>query len=133
MYSSEFYNGITGMQIYFVRFISCVALHAVWAGSIGISANQNPHWLQSGDEEDGILLPMLLGTLRIIWVPMLLHGLYDTLLKKDMSLLALVIALLSFAFLAWQIYTLRQDDDQTERASFVKQYLKQKTSPRMIS
>jgi len=33
MYSSRYYNGLAGPGIYFVRFISCVALHALWSGS----------------------------------------------------------------------------------------------------
>ena len=44
---------------------------------------------------------------RIVAVPMILHGLYDTLLKKEMSVLALVVAVASFFWLAWQISRLR--------------------------
>ena len=40
---------------------------------------------------------------------MVLHGLYDTLLKKDMNVWALVIALASFAWLAFQIERTRGD------------------------
>jgi len=34
------YNGLAGPGIYFVRFISCVALHALWSGSVGISVHR---------------------------------------------------------------------------------------------
>jgi hypothetical protein len=44
-------------------------------------------------------------------VPMLMHGLYDTLLKKDHSLIALGIALASFAYLAGLIeWSMRKGD-----------------------
>ena len=36
-------------------------------------------------------------------VPMVLHGLYDTLLKKDMNVWALVVAVVSFGWLVVQI------------------------------
>ena len=37
MYSTRYYNGIVGVDLYFVRFISCVALHAIWTASVAIS------------------------------------------------------------------------------------------------
>ena len=42
-------------------------------------------------------------TLRMLAVPMVLHGLYDTLLKKDMNVSALGIAVVTFGWLAIQI------------------------------
>ncbi len=36
MYSGSFYNGIEGIDIYLVRFISCVGLHGIWAASMAI-------------------------------------------------------------------------------------------------
>ena len=44
----------------------------------------------------------------MIAVPMVLHGFYDTLLKKDMNVWALVVALLSFAWFAWHIELARR-------------------------
>ena len=41
--------------------------------------------------------------IRMLAVPMVLHGLYDTLLKKDMNTWALVVAAISFGWLAIQI------------------------------
>ena len=41
--------------------------------------------------------------LRVLAVPMVLHGFYDTLLKKDMNVWALVVAFASFAWFAAQI------------------------------
>jgi len=44
-----------------------------------------------------------LAVLRVQGVPMVLHGLYDTLLKRDMNALALLPAIASFAWLAFLI------------------------------
>lgn len=124
MYSQDFYNGISGSWIYVVRFISCVALHAIWSGSVGISINQRQHLLK--DEETEGWPSYLLNVLILIAVPMVLHGLYDTLLKKDLSFFALVTAAVSFAYLAWQISNLRTSDDEDERAAYVANYIRQK-------
>ena len=48
-----------------------------------------------------------LAVLRILSVPMVLHGLYDTLLKKDMNAYALLVGLVSFAWFAWQVESAR--------------------------
>jgi RsiW-degrading membrane proteinase PrsW (M82 family) len=127
MYSQDFYNGISGPGIYVVRFVSCVALHAIWAGSIGISINQRQYLLQEEhDEEDWWVY--CLAVLRIIAIPMVLHGLYDTLLKKDMELFALLTAAASFGYLAWQISHLRGSDDEDERAAHVASYIRAKAA-----
>ncbi len=41
--------------------------------------------------------------LKVLLVPMFLHGLYDTFLKKDMPGAAFLTALFSFGWLAYQI------------------------------
>ena len=129
MYSADYYNGITGPGIYLVRFVSCVALHAVWSGSIGIAINQWQHLLRP-DHEDWWVNCLLywLGVLRMIAVPMVLHGLYDTLLKKELELLALVVAAASFGYLAWMISRLRTSDDEDERAAYVTRYIRSQTA-----
>jgi RsiW-degrading membrane proteinase PrsW (M82 family) len=124
MYSQDFYNGISGSWIYVVRFISCVALHAIWSGSVGISIHQRQH-LAKAEESEG-WLGYLLNVLILIAVPMVLHGLYDTLLKKDLSFLALMTAAVSFGYLAWQISNLRTSDDEDERAAYVANYIRQR-------
>jgi RsiW-degrading membrane proteinase PrsW (M82 family) len=123
MYSSDFYNGITGPGVYIVRFVSCVALHAVWTGSVGIAINQ---WQPRTEHEDWWVNWILywLGVLRMIAVPMVLHGLYDTLLKKELEFLALVVAAASFGYLAWMISRLRTSDDEDERAAYVAKYIR---------
>jgi RsiW-degrading membrane proteinase PrsW (M82 family) len=127
MYAQDFYNGISGPGIYIVRFVSCVALHAIWSGSVGISINQRQYLLQEEhDDEEWWMYG--LAVLRLIAIPMVLHGLYDTLLKKDMEFFALVAAAASFGYLAWQISQLRTSDDEDERAAYVAKYIRGKAA-----
>jgi RsiW-degrading membrane proteinase PrsW (M82 family) len=105
MYSADHYNGIHGVDAYIVRFVSCVALHAMWSASVGIAIARKLDEYEQVSDAAGFGLFML----RIIAVPMILHGLYDTLLKKDMNVWALVVALVSFGWLAWQIELARGD------------------------
>jgi RsiW-degrading membrane proteinase PrsW (M82 family) len=96
MYSGRYYNGMLGGDIYLVRFASCVALHAVWSASVAIMLYKNRDKLANAPGTSALL------GYGLVYAggPMLLHGLYDTLLKKDHSLVALGIALASFAYLA---------------------------------
>jgi RsiW-degrading membrane proteinase PrsW (M82 family) len=103
MYSASSYNGISGPGIYVVRFVSCVAIHAMWAGAVGITIARTVDAYEAVEDRLGFGLYVL----RVLAVPMVLHGLYDTLLKKDMNVWALVIALASFAWLAFQIESAR--------------------------
>lgn len=96
-YAGSFYNGITGADIYLIRFSSCVALHAIWAASVGIAICRAKSTIPGEDANFGLVL------LKVLIVPMLLHGLYDTFLKKDMPGAAFLTALFSFAWLAYQI------------------------------
>jgi RsiW-degrading membrane proteinase PrsW (M82 family) len=112
-YSSNFYNGIQGGEIYLVRFASCVALHAVWSGAAAIVIHRKQHLLQNADSWWHFLGTSVL----LVSVPMALHGVYDTLLKKDHEALALATALASFGWLAWQIeviWKLYGDVEETE-------------------
>ena len=99
MYSGRYYNGLEGSGIYYTRFMSCVFLHAMWAGAVGVSIYRHQgDLLNAGDNWTYFFRVVL-----IIIVPMTLHGLYDTLLKKDLDGWALVVALATFAWLAYQI------------------------------
>jgi RsiW-degrading membrane proteinase PrsW (M82 family) len=120
-YSQDYYNGIVGLDIYLVRFVSCVALHAVWTGTIGIAINQRQEMLRWELEQ---WWRMPIGIVLVLAVPMVLHGLYDTMLKKDLDLLALVVAAASFGYLAWTISRLRTSDDEDERAAYVAKYIR---------
>jgi RsiW-degrading membrane proteinase PrsW (M82 family) len=98
-YSADMYNGISGVDIYIVRFISCVALHAMWSASVGIAIARNVDDYEAVEDAAGFGIFML----RMLAVPMVLHGFYDTLLKKDMNGWALLVAVASFGWLALQI------------------------------
>ncbi|MFO0969960.1 MAG: PrsW family glutamic-type intramembrane protease [Gemmataceae bacterium] len=99
MYSADFYNGIASGDIYLVRFVSCVALHGIWTASAALFIHKHRqiiqaqfHWIE--------YIPR---ALFLVAIPMVLHGLYDTFLKKEMNGLALVTALVSFGWFAWSI------------------------------
>jgi len=124
IYSRDFYNGISGGDIYVVRFISCVALHALWTGSVGIMLHQKQHLIQQelgwGDYSARVIF--------IVGIPALLHGLYDTLLKKEMDAGALVVAVLSFLYLAFQISQLRGADDEAATEAMLAEYKRRRAA-----
>lgn len=106
MYSTEYYHGILPGSVYFLRFISCVALHAIWSGSVAITLYLlQGKWKQSPRWTDRVALILV-----AILVPMILHGCYDTFLKKELQWAALLIALLSFAFLAYLDHALQRPE-----------------------
>jgi protease PrsW len=111
LYSGQYYNGVMSLDIYLVRFISCVALHATWTAAIAVMASQNMSGFDTNEGTD-----YFVHLLFILSVPMILHGLYDTLLKRDMGGLALVVAVGSFAWLVFCIERARSNDPQPARA-----------------
>jgi RsiW-degrading membrane proteinase PrsW (M82 family) len=107
-YSSDFYNGISTGGIYIVRFISCVALHAIWSSAAGITI-----WRRQNDVQgDMSWYDWFVPIFKLLGVVMILHGLYDTLLKKDLEGWAIAVALASFAWLGWQIETMRRMENE---------------------
>jgi RsiW-degrading membrane proteinase PrsW (M82 family) len=92
-YSSDTYNGVTTGGIYVVRFVSCVALHAIWSGTNALFLWWRQAELDAIDTWYEWFLPILLS----LGPAMVLHGLYDTLLKKGMEIPALLSAAASFA------------------------------------
>ena len=115
IYSLQIYNGIYPVAVYIVRFVSCIALHAVWTASVGIGIFKQQNTLQS----EGVLT--YLETLgKILALPVALHGLYDAFLKFGWEWPALGIAGLSFAFLAWQIESARRDEARILDAASAK-------------
>lgn len=98
-YAGEFYNGSSTGGIYVVRFVSCVALHAVWSAGVALTIARDPSRVQSHDEWWSTALSVV----QVLLVAMILHGLYDTLLKRDMSVLALATAVASVAWLVWLV------------------------------
>jgi RsiW-degrading membrane proteinase PrsW (M82 family) len=117
-YSADRYNGISEVGSYVVRFVSCVALHAVWSASVGLTIF---HCRRVVRRAFGAVLlgavfhwqELFWPVLRVLGVAMVLHGLYDALLTQDQVALALLVALCSFAWLGWQIETYREHENET--------------------
>lgn len=107
MYSADHYNGFALPGTYAVRFISCITLHAIWSTSVVLFIHKHQTLVQ-GHFHWAEWIPRIV---VLVAVPMVLHGLYDTALKKDMPLLALAVALVSFAWLAWRIEDARKSED----------------------
>lgn len=124
LYAGDYYNGISGAGIYFVRYISCVALHALWTGSAAITVHRRQHLFQ----QEMAWYDWLVRTVAVVAVPMVLHGLYDTLLKKDLNAPALAVAVFSFLYLAFQISRLRGVDDRSARADMLREYQRRRNA-----
>jgi len=122
MYSNRHYNGIMGPGIYLVRFVSCVALHAIWSGSVAITLYLRREWFDKAERWRDLLAP----TLLVIGVPMILHGLYDTSLKRNMNWLALVVAVASFGWLAFLSSRLYGRDDVSANEEMLREYRRRK-------
>jgi RsiW-degrading membrane proteinase PrsW (M82 family) len=108
LYSETFYNGISPAMMYVTRFVSCVAVHAIWSASAGLSLyftqsllNQLPEWY-----EKAVVM------LRVLIVVMFLHGLFDTLLTQQLNAPALMVAAASIIWLGWQIEKARKGEMQ---------------------
>lgn len=106
LYSETFYNGITPAMQYVVRFVSCVALHAIWSASAGLSLYFTQSLLNQFSEwyEKAVVM------LRVLIVVMFLHGLFDALLTQDLAAPALMVAAASIAWLGWQIEFARKQE-----------------------
>lgn len=104
-YSGSYYNGVQGSWIYLVRFISCVALHSLWAGAIGVLMYHNQDYISEFSWENiGMFIVLYLG------IGMVLHGLYDTFLKSGLELGALITAGVSFGWFAYMVHRSREAD-----------------------
>jgi RsiW-degrading membrane proteinase PrsW (M82 family) len=105
-YAGDYYNGVHGAGIYLVRFISCVGLHGIWAAAAGIFIYKHQNFIQDADSWYQILF----NSMVLVSVPMVLHGLYDTMLKKDMDGAALAVAMISFGWLVFQVERVRREE-----------------------
>ncbi len=94
-YSVGSYNGLATPGIYLVRFASCVALHGAWAATTAILL-----WRFQSDLADS-WNSRLRAVALAMGGPMLLHGLYDAVLKQEWNIAALVVAAFSFAWFLW--------------------------------
>jgi RsiW-degrading membrane proteinase PrsW (M82 family) len=127
MYAGDFYNGVADGMTYVVRFVSCVALHAIWTASAGLFIWRHQGLLQ-GEFRWYDYIPRVF---LMVLIPMVLHGLYDTFLKKEYDALALVIALASFGWLAWQIETARRQESDEETARLHRELQSQRSKGRL--
>ena len=122
LYSSRYYNGISGPGIYVVRFLSCVALHSIWSGSVAITLYLRRDMFATISSWQEWIGPMLL----VIGVPMVLHGLYDTCLKREMNAVALLVAVASFGWLAYLTSRLYGTDDEDATRAMLAEYKRRK-------
>jgi RsiW-degrading membrane proteinase PrsW (M82 family) len=102
IYSASMYNGVASCDVYLTRFVSCVGLHAIWSGAAAVMAA--PHGRSFESDEP---VEVAITGLKAVAVPAVLHGLYDTLLKRDLPAAALATALVSFAWLAVMVWYAR--------------------------
>ncbi|HSQ57253.1 MAG TPA: hypothetical protein VLM40_16130 [Gemmata sp.] len=126
MYSGRYYNGVSGADIYLVRFVSCVALHAIWSGSVAILLYHRRDLFDGIEHWTGWIAP----TLFVIGIPMILHGLYDTCLKKDLNGFALLVAAASFGYLAFLLSRLQTGDDRAASDELLREYQRRKAAMR---
>jgi RsiW-degrading membrane proteinase PrsW (M82 family) len=112
-YSANQYNGIARGEFYLIRFASCVTLHAVWTAAAAISLYRWRDWLQAEAPWNQLAAVVVM----VLIVPIVLHGLYDALLQKEMYALALLAALVSFVWLGWQIESRREEEHQALAAA----------------
>jgi RsiW-degrading membrane proteinase PrsW (M82 family) len=124
MYSGSQYNGIFGPDVYVIRFISCVALHAIWSGSAAILLYVRRDMFENLEHWYDWTFP----TIFVIAVPAILHGLYDTCLKKDMNGFALLTAFASFGYLAFLFSRLQTVDDVAANKAMLKEYKRRRAA-----
>jgi RsiW-degrading membrane proteinase PrsW (M82 family) len=124
LYSSRYYNGISGPGTYAVRFLSCVALHAIWTGSVAILLYLKRDMFDNIQGWSDWIGP----TLFVIGIPMILHGLYDTCLKREMNGFALAVALASFGYLAFLTSRLTSADDVQAQREMLREYKRRRAA-----
>jgi RsiW-degrading membrane proteinase PrsW (M82 family) len=122
LYSGRYYNGVSGPGIYLVRFISCVALHAIWSGSVAITLYLRRDLFDRVEHWRDWIAPMFV----VIAIPMALHGLYDTSLKRDLNWLAVVVAAASFGWLAFLSSRLYGSDDVESNKKLLAEYARRR-------
>ena len=88
------YNGLATPMTYAIRFLSCVALHTIWAGSVGLLMFRDQSHLNDVEGSD-----ILMFIVKYLSIAMVLHGLYDVLLKFNHEFGALAVAAVSFGWL----------------------------------
>jgi RsiW-degrading membrane proteinase PrsW (M82 family) len=92
-----------------------VGLHAIWSGAAAVTLFERQSSLQTHCSS----LEFIWRLLQIVAIPMILHGLYDTLLKKDMRAVALLAAVVSFGWMVYQFERYHRKEHNPETDSMV--------------
>jgi RsiW-degrading membrane proteinase PrsW (M82 family) len=104
-YSQDRYNGVAAADLYVVRFVACVTLHALLSGGVAIRLAHRGERLWESKAT----------FFKVLLVPVVIHGLYDTFVTFGMRQPALICAGLSFAWL-WMLIVHSRMRERTERA-----------------
>ena len=110
-YCSNYYNGIVGLETYLVRFASSCGLHVMLSGACGILIFRKQKHLAEWRDPFDWMLTMT----AIMLVPIFLHGLFDTLLKKQWDGAALACWIACFVWLWWLIRDSREKEERAQK------------------
>ena len=113
LYATRYYNGLEGADMYFVRFLSTVALHVMLSAACAIMVQRKQEHLM--EEMDFINWTLTL--MAIIIMPIVLHGLYNALAKQDLQVASLAVSIGSFFWMWWLIKSSRRRE-KTVTADF---------------
>jgi RsiW-degrading membrane proteinase PrsW (M82 family) len=109
-YCRDFHNGVGGLDIYLITFVLSVALQGVWTGCAAIAIHRNQDRLRNTlSKREYVFL-----VLALLAVPLMLHGLYDALIKMHQPLTALAVGVVSFVVLGLEVRRARQDETAVE-------------------
>jgi RsiW-degrading membrane proteinase PrsW (M82 family) len=115
LYAQSGYNGISETEVYVTRFISGVTLHAIWAAAAAL--NLHRHRREVANAENAVVL---LGLLIHFALPTTaLHAAYNLALTYGPGWSGAAVAILSFAWMAWQIETCRARELESARPAVV--------------
>jgi RsiW-degrading membrane proteinase PrsW (M82 family) len=104
LYATRYYNGVESADMYFVRFISTVALHVMLSAACAIMVQRKQEHLV---EEEMDLFNWTMTLMAIIIMPIVLHGLYNALAKQDLQVASLAVSIGSFVWMWWLIKSSR--------------------------
>jgi RsiW-degrading membrane proteinase PrsW (M82 family) len=103
LYATRYYNGLEPADMYFVRFLSTVALHVMLSAACAIMIQRKQEHLV--EEMDFINWTLTL--MAIIIMPIALHGLYNALAKQNLQVASLAVSIGSFVWMWWLIKSSR--------------------------
>jgi RsiW-degrading membrane proteinase PrsW (M82 family) len=103
LYATRYYNGLEGADMYFVRFLSTVALHVMLSAACAIMIQRKQEHLT--EEMDFINWTLTL--MAVIIMPIVMHGLYNALAKQNLQVASLAVSIGSFVWMWWLIKSSR--------------------------